>query len=162
MQPMVKVLHLSLYRRLCTALIVCQTGMAVQTSQGAGSSPRAHRQCAVLICARAPGHWWASLWLQSARPDIDIPNEVDHGFVDSHQVCCTHTTLLQLTQHEYLLVSLANNVYNVNIPLQVDTECDPKQFGRGHRSCAVHWWLQGWPWLVSLQRKTQVPAFSEQ
>ena len=63
---------------------------------------------------------------------ILIQNGADGGFVDSDQVRHTHTTHLQLTQHECPLVSLANNVYNVNVPLQVDTEADPKQFGRGH------------------------------
>ena len=59
-------------------------------------------------------------------------NGADNGFVDSHQFCHTHTTLLQLTHHEYPLVSLANNVCYVDVPLQVDTEGDPEQFARGH------------------------------
>ena len=67
-------------------------------------------------------------------PDLTcvFQNGADEGFVDSDQFCRTHTTLLQLTHHEYPLVSLANNVCYVGVPLQVDTEGDPEQFGRGH------------------------------
>ena len=66
-----------LYRRLCTAPIACRTGVAVHTSQGAGSSPRARRlcACAVLVSARAPGLWWASLWVRmNIRDKILIAN----------------------------------------------------------------------------------------
>ena len=118
MQPMVRVFHLCI-EDSAQLTIACWTDVAVQTSQGAGSivsGSVGNAQCSFLHAHQVLGE----LYCEREVPDLTcmFQNGADDGFVDSDQVCRTHTTLLQLTQHKYPLVSLANNVYNVSVPLQ--------------------------------------------
>ena len=60
---------------------------------------------------------FSELHCERGVPDLTciFQNWADDEFVGRDQVCRTHTTLYQLTQHEYPLVSPANNMLSMSM-----------------------------------------------
>ena len=131
MQPMVSVFHLCIKDSAQLRSPVRQAWQSrPRKVLAVVPRPVDYAQCSFLHALQVFGE----LHGERGVPDLTciFQNGADDGFVDSDQFCRTHTTLLQLTHHEYPLVSLANNVCYVGVPLQVDTEGDPEKFGKDH------------------------------